>query len=262
MAQAGHAHGLHVAMHCGGEVGALAAGAAGVDEFFHLDGLLADIWPDNPGRWLSAWGDSGLAGTFDRQERIADRIAGLGMIATPTLAFWDANRKPRSSGYPAPESVNAATRAGTDAWRRALAAAQRFLGLLLSRGVPVLAGTDVPCALLKPGLSLWRELSLLAECGMSPIEGLRAATSRAAACIGRNERLGRIAPGCPADLVLMEGDPTEHIPDHPPIVAVVRAGRVLRAADLLLQAREELAGNAPDPIEGEIARPLPAELGF
>jgi adenine deaminase len=96
---------------------------------------------------------------------------------------------------------------------------------------------------------------------MSPIESLRAATSRAAACIG-NERLGRIAPGGLADIVLIEGNPTQRIPGHPRIVAVVRAGRVLRATDLLLQARDELASNTPDPIEGEIARPLPAELGL
>lgn len=261
MVEAGHANGLHVSMHCGGEAGVLAAGAAGVDEFFHLDGLLADIWPDNPGGWLSTWGHPGLASTFDHQERIADRIRELGMIATPTLAFWDANRHPRSSGYPAPESINAGTRAGADTWRRALAAAQQFLGRLLDRGAPVLAGTDVPCALLKPGLSLWRELSLLVECGMSPIESLRAATSRAAACLG-NERLGRIAPGCLADVVLVEGDPTRQIPDDPRIAAVVCAGRVLRAADLLLQARDELASNTPDPIEGEIARPLLAEMGL
>jgi hypothetical protein len=43
MVREGHAAGCKVSMHCSGS-GVLVAGRAGVDEFFHLDGVLADVW--------------------------------------------------------------------------------------------------------------------------------------------------------------------------------------------------------------------------
>lgn len=78
----------------------------------------------------------------------------------------------------------------SEQWRRALRAAQTFVGLLLDRNVPVLAGSDVPCGLVAPGRNLWRELELLAEAGMSPAHALRAATSAAADFIGRSNSDG------------------------------------------------------------------------
>jgi hypothetical protein len=259
MVEEAHSHGLRVAMHCSDQTPASAAGAAGVDEFFHLDGLLADIWPDHPGGWLRAWGEPGAAQRLDHQQHLADRIKQLGMIATPTLAFWEGNCHARASGYPRPEAIGADTAGGVDAWRRALTAAQRFVGLLRAREVPVLAGTDAPCALLQPGRSLWRELSLLVECGMAPIASLCAATSGAAACLG-NERIGRLAPGCAADMVVAKGDPTRDLPASPEVAAVVLAGQVLSPAVLLAQARRQLARSAPDPLEDEIPRPTRAGL--
>ena len=55
-----------------------------------------------------------------------------------------------------------------------------------------------------------RELELMVEAGMSPVDALRAATSVPARVFGLNDR-GRIAPGLRADLLLVEGDPTKDI---------------------------------------------------
>jgi imidazolonepropionase-like amidohydrolase len=66
--------------------------------------------------------------------------------------------------------------------------------------VPVLAGSDVPCGIIPPGLSLWRELSLLVGAGMSPTRAIRAATVDAASYLGKPE-YGRLSPGSVADLV-------------------------------------------------------------
>lgn len=55
-----------------------------------------------------------------------------------------------------------------------------------------------------------RELELLVDDGLTPVEALRAATSVDAAILGRAD-LGRIAPGAIADLTAFDGDPTTDI---------------------------------------------------
>lgn len=61
------------------------------------------------------------------------------------------------------------------------------------------------------GLSLHQELAMLVQdCGFSPIEALRSATSVPAKRLHFPDR-GLIREGMRADLVLVEGDPTQDI---------------------------------------------------
>ena len=240
---AAHATGRKVSMHCAGG-GVLVAARAGVDEFYHLDGILADVWPDHPPGWLELWGRPEFHRTQGRQQAVADAIRGSGITATPTLAYWDSQWRIRTvdawgsedQRYTPSAMVTMQSQppdpASAAQWRRALEAAQGFVGLLGERGVPILAGSDVPCGLVPPGMSLWRELSLLVEAGLSPTQALRGATSAAAAFCGRYE-LGRISPGSVADLVVVRGNPLERIPLRPDIVKTIHQGVVYRPEDLL-----------------------------
>ena len=251
MVDRGHASGCKVSMHCAGG-GVLGAARAGVDEFFHLDGVLADVWPGHPPGWLELWGLAEFGQTLRRQRAVADHICGSGITATPTLAYWDSQWRIRTADSLGPEDLRYTPPAMVDwqtvhpdpaasaQWRRALHAAQRFVGLLLARNVPVLAGSDVPCGLVPPGQSLWRELSLLTEAGMSPSQALRAATSDAAAFFGRPE-LGSLTPGSAADMVFVKGNPLAAIPSRPEIAMIVRDGVVYRPEDLLAAEQESLA---------------------
>jgi imidazolonepropionase-like amidohydrolase len=54
-----------------------------------------------------------------------------------------------------------------------------------------------------------REIELMVERGMSPAEALRAATITAAEVLGREQDLGRIAPGYLADLLAVRGNPLD-----------------------------------------------------
>jgi imidazolonepropionase-like amidohydrolase len=93
--------------------------------------------------------------------------------------------------------------------------ARASVRLLHEAGVPILAGTDANDAPGTPsrvphGESLHRELELLADAGLSPLEVLLAATARTARYFGLTDR-GTIEPGKRADLILVEEDPLADI---------------------------------------------------
>jgi hypothetical protein len=235
--------GLPVMMHC---ADMLAACEAGVEETFHLDGLLPAVWPDNPGGWLDLWGHPRFPRNPARLAAIADRIAASGSIVTPTLFYWDFAGTIRRADPLPPESASIPSRVlawlrafpghhvdpvAAQTWDRARRRVQEFLALLVERRVTILPGTDEPWGVLPPGLSLWRELNLLVEGGLKPIAALRAATAGAAARLRLSAR-GRLLPGYVADLVVVADDPTIQMADRPPIAAVIKDGRLLRPDDL------------------------------
>ena len=77
------------------------------------------------------------------------------------------------------------------------------------RGVKVAFGTDQSHRLLV-GENLVELRFMVDWLGMTPMQALQAATSRAAECIGRND-VGALEPGRYADVLLVEGDPLADI---------------------------------------------------
>jgi imidazolonepropionase-like amidohydrolase len=95
---------------------------------------------------------------------------------------------------------------------------------LFRAGVPILAGSDAPNPGTVHGASLHRELELLVEAGLPPLEVLRSATSLPARHFQLDGR-GVIEQGGPADLVLVNGYPDREIKAARDIVAIWKEGR-------------------------------------
>jgi len=91
---------------------------------------------------------------------------------------------------------------------------------------------------LPPGIALHAEFLALQEAGLSPEQTLKAAGINAADALGFGLRLGRIANGAAADLVLVDGDPLTDIGDALKIVGVVRNGRFFSVSGLIDRAAE------------------------
>ena len=99
---------------------------------------------------------------------------------------------------------------------------QRMLELTVAlhrAGVPLVSGTDSLA-----GLGLQRELALYVKAGIPANEALRIGTWNGARFAGQSATRGRIERGYVADLLLVEGDPTQNIGD-------------LRRASLVIQGR-------------------------
>jgi imidazolonepropionase-like amidohydrolase len=95
-------------------------------------------------------------------------------------------------------------------------------------GVKIAMGTDA--GVMAHGQNL-RELGLLCEIGMSPMEAIMAATQTAADCLEWSEQVGTIETGKWADLVLTDIDPLKNIhalenPDH--VVMVFKGGKIVK----------------------------------
>ena len=75
-------------------------------------------------------------------------------------------------------------------------------------GVKIVMGTD--SAVTPHGENL-RELGLLVDIGMNPMETIVSSTSLAAECLGWEEHLGSLEPGKLADLIVTKSDPLKDI---------------------------------------------------
>jgi hypothetical protein len=95
-----------------------------------------------------------------------------------------------------------------------------------------LAATGAPVFGSMPGISMHTELEMLVRLGLSPREALAAATNNYSLQFGWNE-LGQIAPGRRADIVVIDGDPTQNIWNARRISELILDGNVMDRAALL-----------------------------
>jgi enamidase len=91
-------------------------------------------------------------------------------------------------------------------------------GLLIAGTDPTGGGGVVP------GYSNQRQLELLVEEGFTPLEAIRIGTLNGAIYLGRDARVGSIAAGKQADLVVVDGDPSKAIADVRKVETVFKHG--------------------------------------
>lgn len=95
-----------------------------------------------------------------------------------------------------------------DAARKIIAIHEDGFARALKAGVKIAMGSDSYGSFQADNLF---ELELMVAAGMSPLQALRSATCDAATLLGQADRVGRIAPGLLADLVVVDGDPRADI---------------------------------------------------
>jgi imidazolonepropionase-like amidohydrolase len=82
-----------------------------------------------------------------------------------------------------------------------------------------------------------REVELLVEAGFSPVEAIHIATENGAKFLGEADKIGTLAPGKQADLIVVRGDPSKTISDIENVETVFKDGIGYDPAKLIESVR-------------------------
>jgi imidazolonepropionase-like amidohydrolase len=235
--------GLWFAGHATGEFGPMIAVSAGQRTIEHGRGML----PCSPSEREQVASDERLS-TLCAPAAVADQIlpamARAGTWFTPTLVSWRGQGLRRNDAthldgarYVSPALERRWLEGEEDepagALERQLLARLGPLTASAARaGVALLTGSDAGDPFVVPGFALHDELQLFVAAGVSPLQAIRSATLEPARALGVADRMGSIAPGKAADVVLLEADPLADIRNTRRIVAVVLDGRWLAVEQL------------------------------
>jgi imidazolonepropionase-like amidohydrolase len=98
-----------------------------------------------------------------------------------------------------------------------------MLGKAIAAGVKIACGTDAPAI---PHGENAKELWAMVDRGMTPMQALQAATLTSAELIDRSHDLGQIPPGYLADIIAVDGNPSQDITSLESIRFVMKDGAI------------------------------------
>ncbi len=218
--EAAHRRGLPVTAHLelvnAGD--AIRAGLDGVEHVTSFGTALAE--PDEAEHFRKAVAEDNEARRKARYElwsrldlRASPRVRPLldlmvkrQVFLSPTLAVFEKRRGDRGV---------------TEVEARGFENMLEFARMCHRAGARIVVGSHSVVPKAERGWAYQRELELLAECGLTPMEIITAATQTNAEFFRASTRLGTIEPGKLADLVLLDDDPLKDIR------ALHRVGRVM-----------------------------------
>jgi len=136
------------------------------------------------------------------------------------------------------ENIKKRYGADSSPWAAAFRKEMEFERAFVQMGGQLLAGTD-PTGVggVLAGFGDQREVELLVEAGFTPLEAIHIATENGAQFLGESARIGTIAPGKLADLVVIKGDPSRKIEDIENVELVFKGGIGYDSAKLIESVR-------------------------
>ncbi len=185
-----HSFGRKAASHSHAKEGTLAAVNAGVDTVDH--------------------------GTFLDDATVKAMVKHGTWLVPTMLASETAAQQARSGALPAATIAKA---------EQAVAAARASHILAVRSGVKIAFGTDTGVS--RHGDNA-KEFALMIDRGMTPMSAIVAATVGAADALGQAGKLGEIAPGLPADIIAVSGDPLTDVTRLEKVSFVMKLGRVFK----------------------------------
>ena len=173
--------------------------------------MLADNNARREGRY-KVWNAINL--NTPQAQSLLKLIVDHGVVVSPTLAVFEKQRGDKDTG---------------EIHVHGFKQMEAFVGLASKAGAKIVVGShsDVPHA--KRGWAYQRELELLVESGLTPMQALVAGTMENARYFHIADRLGSVEAGKLADLILVEGDPLKNISNMRHIKRVMLNGVWQRA---------------------------------
>jgi hypothetical protein len=214
--------------------------ALGIDDFEHGPvftdtEFVTDKKPDVcPAGGTSSWAKQDVNGT--QVQELIRNLVSHHVAVTSTLPVFEASVPGRPklqartldamSAESAHSYLTARARVALDSSMTALMRKEMdFEVAFVKAGGLLLAGPDpTGNGGVLPGFGDQREVELLVEAGFTPVLAIQIATENGASYLGQQNRIGTLAPGKQADLVLIKGDPSKRIEDIENVETVFKAG--------------------------------------
>lgn len=198
-----HRFGKHAAAHCASSQGMVNALDAGVDTIIHA------YHKDPDGSW-------------NFREDIAERMAEQGVFVNPTMhqarnRLWRLEEKARTQPLTPAESA-----ALDEGWRYQ-EIRREHVTRMIDAGVKLAAGSDSAWSYLPMGL-FHHEIQAHVEAGLSPLQAIVSATNDAAKSCWIDDQVGALQEGKRADILIVDGDPSQDIDALANVVDVFQDG--------------------------------------
>ena len=249
--------------HISAEVGIVDTIKAGQSTIDHMDGFIEELAKRN-GNDLSKQGFFGFSLASEVADDDIDKlIASLSdynfaIVPTETLmvSFATPNASEHLLNNPAhkwmPQHiVNNWKNSRENFWSndevtaskaaRFLEVRKQLLQAFKKHNVLILLGSDAPQVFNVPGDSTHKELAIMVDNGLTPLEALQSGTLNVEKFYQGKHPVGKIVPGMRADFVLLKKNPLENIENSRSIDSVVVAGKLLdrNALDKILDKLEQ-----------------------
>jgi imidazolonepropionase-like amidohydrolase len=148
-------------------------------------------------------------GTDTFRQDIADRIGEKGVYVNPTLHVgrsgrWKLEHKKAAQGLTPEETVT------LEATYRNNEVRLEDSRKMIEMGLKVITGSDSSWGDYQLGNTVY-ETELLVEAGYTPMQGVHSVTSDAAKALGLDDLVGTLEAGKEADIIIVDGDPSQDI---------------------------------------------------
>ncbi len=241
-AKEAHARGLKITGHlC--SVTFREAAAAGIDDLEHGFVVATDFVKDKkPDECPAGNAQQRSFQALDPESAeakslIADLVkSGVAITSTLTVFETFAPKQPRASDRALEMMLPESKRqyltqrqrieaSGDSAWTVMLRKEMQMERAFFKAGGRLLTGTD-PTGYggVVAGFANQRAIELLVDAGLTPLEAIQVSTLNAARYMGKESRIGSIAQGKQADLVVVRGDPSQRIADVEQVEIVFKQG--------------------------------------
>ena len=105
---------------------------------------------------------------------------------------------------------------------------KEIVGALYKDSIPIIAGTDMGF----PGYSVFRELELYVESGLTPMQAITTATITPARVMKLEVMSGSVTKNKRADVIIINGDPLKNIRDIRKVTTVIKDGNIYNPVSL------------------------------